>query len=198
MAAGSSSVRADILWLCRAREPRRAGEAPAAARGGGRGRSSGEAPALCTHAWVWTARGRGGRRAGARAGAAPGAVGGPSGQPPGLGGVGWEGRRSRGPAEGGGGTGASPCRGSAAAGRVVAGRRGGGAGRAHAGARCEAEYGGVRGAPGRLSLRGPRHTRGRCLPPARPPVPRSRSRPEPGAGPEPPAPFPSPLLSLPG
>lgn len=27
--AGSSSVRADILWRCRAREPRRAGEAPA-------------------------------------------------------------------------------------------------------------------------------------------------------------------------
>lgn len=50
MAAGSSSVRADILWLCLAREPRRAGEAPAAARGGGRGRSSREAPAPL-YAW---------------------------------------------------------------------------------------------------------------------------------------------------
>lgn len=57
MAAGSSSVRADILWLCRAREPRRAGEAPAAARGGGRGRNFREAPAP-QYAWVRTARGR--------------------------------------------------------------------------------------------------------------------------------------------
>ena len=62
MAAGSSSVRADILWLCRAREPRRAGEAPAAARGGGRGRSVREAPAPL-YAWVWAARGREGRLA---------------------------------------------------------------------------------------------------------------------------------------
>lgn len=66
VAAGSSSVRADILWLCRAREPLRAGEAPAAARGGGRGRSLREAPAPL-YAWVWTAR--------------AGKVGWPSGRP---------------------------------------------------------------------------------------------------------------------
>lgn len=59
MAAGSSSVRADILWLCRAREPRRAGEAPAAARGGGRGRSSREAPALCTRGCGQLGKGEG-------------------------------------------------------------------------------------------------------------------------------------------
>lgn len=85
MAAGSSSVRADILWLCRAREPRRAGEAPAAARGGGRGRSLREAPAP-QYAWVWK-----GRVAGPVAGRVRGetqALGGLSDQPVGWGRVG--------------------------------------------------------------------------------------------------------------
>lgn len=150
MAAGSSSVRADILWLCRAREPRRAGEAPAAARGGGRGRSSREAPAPL-YAWGVDGSAEGGGRAGGRRGA-PGC-----GRPEWAAlGAGWGrvGRPARPGPDGGADMGASSRRGWSlvAAGRVVEEEEKVVAGRAHVGARCKAESkvvsGATRNSPG--------------------------------------------------
>lgn len=162
MAAGSSSVRADILWLCRAREPRRAGEAPAAARGGGRGRSSREAPALCTRGCGQLGKGEGDGPGPARC---PGGCGRPerAALAAGWGRVGRGRRRSRGPAAGGGGMGASSRRSSAAAGRVVArwpGGRASGRARARRSALRGGEYGGVRGDPEQPSPWGRERTRG--------------------------------------
>lgn len=170
MAAGSSSVRADILWLCRAREPRRAGEAPAAARGGGRGRSSREAPALCTRGC-----GQPGRREGGRPGPArrPGGCGRPEWAAL-RAGWGRVGRPARpGPGRRGRGHGrvlAPGLRGSAAAGRVVEEEEEV-AGRAHAGARCEAESTVASGATQTSSSCGDESAReSRCLLLARRPL----------------------------
>lgn len=136
---------------------------------------------------MWTARERGGRRAGA--GAAPRALGGLSGQPSGLGGVGWEGRRSRGPAGGGGGMGASSRRSSAAPG---AWWRGGW------GARTQerAVRRRVRWCQGRprtaLAVGTAAHTS--PIPFCWLTGPCSRNRKEPGVGSEPPAPLPLAFL----
>lgn len=135
---------------------------------------------------MWTARERGGRRAGA--GAAPRAVGGPSGQPSGLGGVGWEGRRSRGPAEGGGGMGASSRRSSAAAGRV---ERWLGARTQERAVRRRVRW--CQGRP-RTALAVGTTAHASLIAFCWLADPRSRNRKKPGVGPEPPAPLPLAFL----
>uniref|UniRef100_A0A9L0R5S6 UBC core domain-containing protein n=1 Tax=Equus caballus TaxID=9796 RepID=A0A9L0R5S6_HORSE len=120
--AGSSSVRADILWRCRAREPRRAGEAPAPR--GEEARPQLEGGPGPPYAWVWTVGG--GPLAGGE-----GEVQALGARGPGLrGGAGGRLERRASPAGGGGASCRPPSRGSRLAARALGGGVDGGSGRA--------------------------------------------------------------------